>query len=86
MSTLRFEPIAAQIGKHASAALLVPADVLAAIQRNEVMDEMDPAWPPTVREFMSHYAVVIEVAHLLLGAAPFDRLARLYERIHAGRG
>jgi hypothetical protein len=81
MSTLRFEPIATQLGKRSSPAALFPADVLEAIRRNEIMDEMDPAWPPIVREFMSHYAAVIELAHLLLGAPPFDRLARLYDAL-----
>jgi hypothetical protein len=81
MSTLRFEPIATQLGKHTSPSQLFPADVLEAIRRNEIMDEMDPAWTPTLREFMSHYAAVIELAHLLLGAPPFDRLARLYDEL-----
>lgn len=81
MSTLRFEPIATQLGKHTSPALLFPAEVLAAIRRGEILDEIDPAWTPVLREFMSHYATVIETAHLLLGAAPFDRLARLYDQL-----
>jgi hypothetical protein len=81
MSTLRFEPIAIQLGKHTSPALLFPADVLEAVRQNTIMDRMDPAWTPIVREFMSHYAAVIEMAHLLLGAPPFARLARLYDEL-----
>lgn len=81
MSTLRFEPIATQLGKHASPASMFPSDVLEAIRRNEIMEEMDPAWTPVLREFMSHYAAVIELAHLFLGAPPFDRLARLYDAL-----
>jgi hypothetical protein len=81
MATLRFEPIAIQLGKQTSSTLLFPGDVLDAIRRNEIMDAMDPAWPPIVCEFMSHYAAVIEMAHLLLGAPSFDRLARLYDEL-----
>jgi hypothetical protein len=81
MSTLRFEPIATQLGKHASPASMFPSEVLDAIRRNEIMQEMDPAWTPVFREFMSHYAAVIELAHLFLGAPPFDRLARLYDAL-----
>jgi len=81
MSTLRFEPIATQVGKHTSPALLFPADVLEAIGRNDILDQSDPAWTPVVLELMSHYAAVIEIAHLLLGSPPFDRLARLYDAL-----
>jgi hypothetical protein len=81
MSTLRFEPIATQLRKHSSPALLFPADVLEAVRQNRIMEATDPAWTPIVCEFMSHYAAVIEVAHLLLGAPPFDRLARLYDAL-----
>lgn len=69
------------MGKHTSPALLFPAGVLEAIRKNEVVPDMDPAWTPVVREFISHYAAVIEVAHLLLGAAPFEGLGRLYDEL-----
>lgn len=81
MSTLRFEPIATQVGKHTSPALLFPSDLLEAIGRNDILDQTDPAWTPVVLELMSHYAAVIEIAHLLLGSPPFDRLARLYDAL-----
>ncbi|HTV23714.1 MAG TPA: hypothetical protein VMG12_33720, partial [Polyangiaceae bacterium] len=46
-----------------------------------ILKETDPAWTPAVLDFMSHYAAVIEVAHLFLGAAPFERLSRLYDEL-----
>lgn len=81
MSTLRFEPIATQVGKLTSPSLLFPDELLAAISRGEVLSEADPAWSPALIELLSHYAAVIEMAHLLLGAPPFDRLARLYDAL-----
>jgi hypothetical protein len=81
MATLRFEPIATQLGKHSSPALLFPADVLEAIRKNELLEAMDPEWTAIFREFMSHFAAVVEAAHLLLGAPPFDRLARIYDEL-----
>lgn len=81
MSILRFEPIATQLAKQTSPARLFPADALDAIRHNTILQQTDPAWAPVVLDFMSHYAAVIEIAHLLLGAPPFERLARLYDAL-----
>jgi hypothetical protein len=78
MAVLRFEPIATQLGKLASPAKLFPREVLDRIQQG-VMEGADPAWSPELEEFMLHYTAVVQAAHLLLGAPPFDRLARIYE-------
>src|SRR3954465_9060393 len=76
MALLRFEPIAAQIGKLASPAKLFPREVLERVQRGE-LESADRAWGPELRDFMSHYTAVVRAGYLLLGAPPFERLARL---------
>ena len=81
MTLLRYEPIANQLAKQTSAAELLSADALEAIQQNTILPEMDPSWSPLVGDFMSHYAAVIELAHLMLGAPAFDRLSRLYDEL-----
>jgi hypothetical protein len=81
MATLRFEPIAMQLGKLASATLLFPADALERIRQGKVEGEPDPAWSAEVREFMGHYMAVVRAAHLLLGAPPFERLGRLHDEL-----
>jgi hypothetical protein len=78
MALLRFEPIAAQIGKLASPAKLFPSEVLERVQRGE-LEGADPGWGPELRDFMAHYSAVVRAASLLLGAPSFERLARLSE-------
>jgi hypothetical protein len=78
MTTLRFEPIALQIGKAVSIDRLLGADRLSGAP-GEGPD--DPALPADVRDFMSCYMRVIAAAWQLLGAPQFARLAQLYERI-----
>jgi hypothetical protein len=83
MATLRFEPLATQLGQLASAALLFPEDVLEGIR----LGQADPAaesadWPAAVREFMLHHTAVIRAAKLLLGAPQLERLARLHDQLN----
>lgn len=81
MATLRFEPIAMQLGKLASGARLFPVEVLERIARGEVDGAPDPAWTAEMRGFMGHYMAVVRAAHLLLGAPPFERLGRLRDEL-----
>lgn len=81
MSTLRYEPIAAQVSKDASPALLFPAEIMEALRNNDILEETDPEWSPATLELMSHYAAVVEIAHLIVGAPPFERLSRLYDAL-----
>lgn len=78
MTTLRFEPIALQIGKAVPIERLLGADPLS---RAPAGGPDDPPLPADVRHFMSCYMRVIAAAWQLLGAPQFARLAQLYERI-----
>jgi hypothetical protein len=79
LATLRFEPIAQQLGKLASPALLFPPEVLAELRRGDTDHEQVLA--PALREFLSHYGAVVGAGRLLLGAPPFERLARLHDEL-----
>jgi hypothetical protein len=76
MTTLRFEPIALQIGKAVSIDRLLGADRLSGAPGPDA-----PELPADVRDFMSCYMRVIAAAWQLLGAPQFAGLAQLYERI-----
>jgi hypothetical protein len=77
--TLRFEPIAQQLGKLASPALLFPSEVLTQLRDGEAEHELDLA--PAVRQLLSHYGAVVGAGRLLLGAPPFERLSRLHDEL-----
>lgn len=82
MATLRFEPLATQLGQLASAELLFPAEVLERIRLGQLEPEMQSAeWSPAVRKFMLHHTAVIQAARLLLGAPQLERLSRLHDRL-----
>ncbi|HVZ37007.1 MAG TPA: hypothetical protein VG963_31495 [Polyangiaceae bacterium] len=79
MATLRFEPIASQMAKRLSAALLFPREALERIAQQRLSGSDN--WTPELRDFMSHYMEVTRAAHSLLGAPPFERLAVLMEEL-----
>jgi hypothetical protein len=83
MPTFRFEPIAQQLRKIASPALLFPPPLLEDVRRGQTGLEVEPSppWSPAVREFMAHYMAVVRAARLLLGAPAFERLARLSDEL-----
>lgn len=87
MATLRterrFEPIAAELGKVATPALLFPPPVLESVQRGELPGETDSAWSSEVRDFMTHQLAVAGAAQLLLGAPAFEGLGRLQDEIES---
>jgi hypothetical protein len=79
MATLRFEPIASQLAKYLSPAVLFPREVLERIAQPELDGSED--WTPELRDFMDHYTEVTRAAHSLLGAPPFERPARLMDEL-----
>jgi hypothetical protein len=81
MVVLRFEPIAQQLGKLASPALLFPTQVLEQIRKGDAEQAPDGGWSPAVREFMGHFMAVVRAGKLLLGAPAFERLARLQDEL-----
>ena len=83
MATLRFEPIATELGKTATPALLFPPEVVASIEKSELPGEADPAWSSEVRDFMAHQLAVAGAAQLLLGAPAFEGLGRLQDEIES---
>jgi len=82
MSSLRFEPIAIELARVLSLAKLLPADLLEQERSDppRVTDGQVP-WPAEVAEFMLHYMALVRTAGKLLGAPPFERLARLYDQL-----
>ncbi len=83
MATLRFEPLATQLGQLASPDLLFPEQVLEGIRLGQTEPALESAaWSPAVRQFMLHYTAVIRAAKLLLGAPQLGRLARLHDRLN----
>jgi hypothetical protein len=76
MTTLRFEPIALQVGKAVSIDRLLGGDRLSGAPGPDA-----PELPADVRDFMSCYMRVIAAAWQLLGAPQFAGLAQRYERI-----
>jgi len=87
MATLRierrFEPIATELGKIATPALLFPPPVVESVQRAELPGEADSAWSIEVRNFMAHQLAVAGAAQLLLGAPAFEGLGRLQDEIES---
>jgi len=79
MASLRFEPIASQLAKHLSPAVLFPREMLERIAQPELDESAD--WTPELRDFLGHYTEVTRAAHSLLGAPPFERLARLMDEL-----
>ncbi|MEO8177841.1 MAG: hypothetical protein ABI895_03315 [Deltaproteobacteria bacterium] len=82
MSTARFEPIAIEIARVLSVPKLLPADVLEQTRSAQLMAAPeDQPWPAELEELMLHYMALVHAAGKLLGAPPFERLARLYEQL-----
>lgn len=81
MVTSRFEPIAAELGKVASPALLFPSELVDSVQRGELPEDDDSTWSPELRSFMAHQLAVAGAAQLLLGAPAFDGLGRLQDEL-----
>ncbi|HEU4578797.1 MAG TPA: hypothetical protein VFS67_11120 [Polyangiaceae bacterium] len=79
MATLRFEPIASQLAKDLSPALLFPREALERIAQQQ-LEGLD-AWTPELRDFMGHYTELVRAAHSLLDAPQFERLAWLSEEL-----
>ena len=82
MSSVRFEPIATEMARVLSLPKLLPADLLEeADSEQPKRSEGEAAWPAEVEEFMLHYMALVRTAGKLLGAPPFERLARLYDQL-----
>ena len=81
MSAARFEPIATELARMLSLPKLLPADLLEEEQNAQPNAESETPWPAEVAEFMSYYMALLRTAGKLLGAPPFERLARLYDQL-----
>jgi hypothetical protein len=81
MSAARFEPIATELARMLSLPKLLPADLLEEEQNAQPNAESETPWPTEVAEFMSYYMALLRTAGKLLGAPPFERLARLYDQL-----
>ncbi len=85
MAILRLEPIAMELGKHTSPALLFPREALERSTR-QLPHGGDEAWPPAMRDFMAHYTEVARVGHGLLETAAFQQLAALSDELEEEYG
>jgi hypothetical protein len=81
MSTVRFEPIAIELARVLSLPKLLPADLLEMGSEQPKARQGEAPWPAEVEEFMLHYMALVRTAGKLLGAPPFERLARLYDQL-----